>query len=190
MLLHPIFIAPMSPRPGGLQGAPPALQDGARCCPCFGKASEHAGHWHRAAPSSGSQGQQCGVLSYSWVLGVSVWEWSRLCMMAPPFSTDEAWTEVIDTLAGAAIRFEMLSTAHRSQVGQQLAQSQGWQAVGTAGGSVLSSPDCDLSLPSDHPGPGEQQHLHEGNEKWCLRDVQLCPAGHALQQLPAGCGAG
>uniref|UniRef100_A0A8D2M5W6 DALR anticodon binding domain containing 3 n=1 Tax=Zonotrichia albicollis TaxID=44394 RepID=A0A8D2M5W6_ZONAL len=30
---------------------------------------------------------------------------------------DEAWTEVIDTLTVAAIRFEMLSTAHRSQVG-------------------------------------------------------------------------
>uniref|UniRef100_A0A8C5IYK4 DALR anticodon binding domain containing 3 n=1 Tax=Junco hyemalis TaxID=40217 RepID=A0A8C5IYK4_JUNHY len=41
----------------------------------------------------------------------------KLCMMAPTFSTDEAWTEVIDTLTVAAIRFEMLSTAHRSQVG-------------------------------------------------------------------------
>ncbi|NXL47430.1 DALD3 protein, partial [Podilymbus podiceps] len=29
---------------------------------------------------------------------------------------DEAWTEVIDTLTAAAIRFEMLSTAHRSQI--------------------------------------------------------------------------
>ncbi|NXF48891.1 DALD3 protein, partial [Oceanites oceanicus] len=29
---------------------------------------------------------------------------------------DEAWTEVIDTLTVAAIRFEMLSTAHRSQI--------------------------------------------------------------------------
>lgn len=42
----------------------------------------------------------------------------ELCMMAPMFSTDKAWTEVIDTLIVAAIRFEMLSTAHRSQVGQ------------------------------------------------------------------------
>ncbi|KAM9374789.1 DALR anticodon-binding domain-containing protein 3 [Phaethornis superciliosus] len=29
---------------------------------------------------------------------------------------DETWTEVIDTLTAAAIRFEMLSTAHRSQL--------------------------------------------------------------------------
>ncbi|NXU07253.1 DALD3 protein, partial [Buphagus erythrorhynchus] len=29
---------------------------------------------------------------------------------------DEAWTEVIDTLTVAAIRFELLSTAHRSQI--------------------------------------------------------------------------
>lgn len=59
----------------------------------------------------------------------STWEWSKLCMMAPTFSTDETWTEVIDTLTVAAIRFEMLSTAHRSQVGQRLAWSQGWQTV-------------------------------------------------------------
>lgn len=50
--------------------------------------------------------------------------------MPPVFSTDEAWTEVIDTLTAAAIRFEMLSTAHRSQVGQQFVQSRGRQAVG------------------------------------------------------------
>lgn len=44
-------------------------------------------------------------------------------MMPPVFSTDEAWTEVTDTLTVAAIRFEMLSTAHRSQVGEQFVQS-------------------------------------------------------------------
>jgi len=48
----------------------------------------------------------------------------------PPAFTDEAWTEVIDTLTVAAIRFEMLTTAHRSQVGERFAQSQGRQAVG------------------------------------------------------------
>ncbi|KAF1488663.1 DALR anticodon-binding domain-containing protein 3, partial [Pygoscelis antarcticus] len=36
---------------------------------------------------------------------------------------DEAWTEVIDTLTAAAIRFEMLSTAHRSQVTLDLEDS-------------------------------------------------------------------
>uniref|UniRef100_A0A8C2U2B7 DALR anticodon binding domain containing 3 n=1 Tax=Coturnix japonica TaxID=93934 RepID=A0A8C2U2B7_COTJA len=35
-------------------------------------------------------------------------------------SADEAWTEVIDILTVAAIRFEMLSTAHRSQVGHSI----------------------------------------------------------------------
>lgn len=49
-------------------------------------------------------------------------------MMPPAFSADEAWTEVIDTLTVAAIRFEMLSTAHRSQVGQRFAQTRGGQA--------------------------------------------------------------
>ncbi|NXU76219.1 DALD3 protein, partial [Oreotrochilus melanogaster] len=36
---------------------------------------------------------------------------------------DEAWTEVIDTLTAAAIRFEMLSTAHRSQLTLNLEDS-------------------------------------------------------------------
>lgn len=82
----------------------------------------------------------CLVLAEVSCLGagdISTWEWSKLCMMAPTFSTDEAWTEVIDTLTVAAIRFEMLSTAHRSQVGQQLAWSQGWQVVGRKSGVDL-----------------------------------------------------
>ncbi|KFQ02920.1 DALR anticodon-binding domain-containing protein 3, partial [Leptosomus discolor] len=36
---------------------------------------------------------------------------------------DEAWTEVIDTLTAAAIRFELLSTAHRSQITLDLEDS-------------------------------------------------------------------
>ncbi|XP_054243318.1 DALR anticodon-binding domain-containing protein 3 [Indicator indicator] len=36
---------------------------------------------------------------------------------------DESWTEVIDTLTVAAIRFEMLSTAHRSQITLDLEDS-------------------------------------------------------------------
>ncbi|XP_051483606.1 DALR anticodon-binding domain-containing protein 3 [Apus apus] len=36
---------------------------------------------------------------------------------------DEAWTEVIDTLTAAAIRFEILSTAHRSQITLDLEDS-------------------------------------------------------------------
>lgn len=89
------------------------------------------------------------VLSYYLVLAgvsclgagdISTWEWSKLCMMAPVFSTDEAWTEVINILTVAAIRFEMLSTAHRSQVGQQLAWSQDWQVVGTVEWTCAEQP--------------------------------------------------
>ncbi|XP_057253353.1 DALR anticodon-binding domain-containing protein 3 [Pezoporus wallicus] len=36
---------------------------------------------------------------------------------------DEAWTEVIDTLTAAAVRFEMLSTAHCSQITLDLEDS-------------------------------------------------------------------
>uniref|UniRef100_A0A669NWS8 DALR anticodon binding domain containing 3 n=1 Tax=Phasianus colchicus TaxID=9054 RepID=A0A669NWS8_PHACC len=37
-----------------------------------------------------------------------------------PIRASHAWTEVIDILTVAAIRFEMLSTAHRSQVGHSI----------------------------------------------------------------------
>lgn len=79
--------------------------------------------------SSTTTGPGRGVLPACW--GISTWEWHKLCMMAPALFTDEAWTEVIDTLTVAAIRFELLSTAHRGQVGQQLAWSHAWQVVGT-----------------------------------------------------------
>uniref|UniRef100_A0A8C3CNB6 DALR anticodon binding domain containing 3 n=1 Tax=Cairina moschata TaxID=8855 RepID=A0A8C3CNB6_CAIMO len=40
---------------------------------------------------------------------------SERCLTPPSCPADEAWTEVIETLTVAAIRFELLSTAHRSQ---------------------------------------------------------------------------
>ncbi|NXS28883.1 DALD3 protein, partial [Pomatostomus ruficeps] len=49
---------------------------------------------------------------------------------------DEAWTEVIDTLAVAAIRFEMLSTAHRSQITLDL-ENNSISTKGTKSGAFV-----------------------------------------------------
>ncbi|NXC94816.1 DALD3 protein, partial [Certhia familiaris] len=49
---------------------------------------------------------------------------------------DEAWTEVIDTLTVAAIRFEMLSTAHRSQITLDL-ENNGISTKGTKSGAFV-----------------------------------------------------
>lgn len=46
------------------------------------------------------------------MLGLMVHANGVICANAT--STDEAWTEVINTLTAAAITFEMLSTAHQS----------------------------------------------------------------------------
>ncbi|NXB39767.1 DALD3 protein, partial [Eulacestoma nigropectus] len=49
---------------------------------------------------------------------------------------DEAWTEVIDTLTVAAIRFEMLSTAHRSQITLDL-ENNSISTKGTKSGAFV-----------------------------------------------------
>ncbi|NXS05894.1 DALD3 protein, partial [Oxylabes madagascariensis] len=49
---------------------------------------------------------------------------------------DEAWTEVIDTLTVAAIRFEMLSTAHRSQITLNL-ENNSISTKGTKSGAFV-----------------------------------------------------
>ncbi|CAM9345803.1 unnamed protein product [Bubo scandiacus] len=49
---------------------------------------------------------------------------------------DEAWTEVIDSLTVAAIRFEMLSTAHRSQITLDL-QDSSISTKGTKSGAFV-----------------------------------------------------
>ncbi|XP_062487651.1 DALR anticodon-binding domain-containing protein 3 [Pezoporus occidentalis] len=49
---------------------------------------------------------------------------------------DEAWTEVIDTLTAAAVRFEMLSTAHRSQITLDL-QDSSISTKGTKSGAFV-----------------------------------------------------
>ncbi|KAF4789482.1 DALR anticodon-binding domain-containing protein 3 [Turdus rufiventris] len=67
---------------------------------------------------------------------ISTWEWSKLCMMAPTLFTDEAWTEVIDTLTVAAIRFELLSTAHRGQITLDL-ENNSISTKGTKSGAFV-----------------------------------------------------
>uniref|UniRef100_A0A8C3V6N8 DALR anticodon binding domain containing 3 n=1 Tax=Catharus ustulatus TaxID=91951 RepID=A0A8C3V6N8_CATUS len=59
-----------------------------------------------------------------------------LCMMAPALFTDEAWTEVIDTLTVAAIRFELLSTAHRGQITLDL-ENNSISTKGTKSGAFV-----------------------------------------------------
>ncbi|XP_056357752.1 DALR anticodon-binding domain-containing protein 3 isoform X1 [Oenanthe melanoleuca] len=49
---------------------------------------------------------------------------------------DEAWTEVIDTLTVAAIRFELLSTAHRSQITLDL-ENNSISTKGTKSGAFV-----------------------------------------------------
>ncbi|NWR11161.1 DALD3 protein, partial [Paradoxornis webbianus] len=49
---------------------------------------------------------------------------------------DEAWTEVIDTLTVAAIRFEMLSTGHRSQITLDL-ENNSISTKGTKSGAFV-----------------------------------------------------
>ncbi|NXO86004.1 DALD3 protein, partial [Sitta europaea] len=49
---------------------------------------------------------------------------------------DETWTEVIDTLTVAAIRFEMLSTAHRSQITLDL-ENNSISTKGTKSGAFV-----------------------------------------------------
>ncbi|XP_050568742.1 DALR anticodon-binding domain-containing protein 3 [Cygnus atratus] len=49
---------------------------------------------------------------------------------------DEAWTEVIDTLTAAAIRFELLSTAHRSQLTLDL-EASSISTKGTKSGAFV-----------------------------------------------------
>ncbi|NXL20725.1 DALD3 protein, partial [Setophaga kirtlandii] len=49
---------------------------------------------------------------------------------------DKAWTEVIDTLTVAAIRFEMLSTAHRSQITLDL-ENNSISTKGTKSGAFV-----------------------------------------------------
>ncbi|RMB98938.1 hypothetical protein DUI87_24483 [Hirundo rustica rustica] len=103
------------------------------------------GHWHRAIPLMGARASAVVVLSYYLVLAgvsclgagdISMLECSKLCMMAPAFSTDEAWTEVIDALTVAAIKFEMLSTAHRSQITLDL-ENNSISTKGTKSGAFV-----------------------------------------------------
>uniref|UniRef100_A0A7M4FI57 DALR anticodon binding domain containing 3 n=1 Tax=Crocodylus porosus TaxID=8502 RepID=A0A7M4FI57_CROPO len=63
--------------------------------------------------------------------------WYLQCPYSGPLlCTDESWTEVIRVLTSAAIRFEMLSAAHRSQITLDLADG-GISTKGTRSGAFV-----------------------------------------------------
>ncbi|XP_033922421.1 DALR anticodon-binding domain-containing protein 3 [Melopsittacus undulatus] len=114
---------------------------------------------------------------------------------------DEAWTEVIDTLTAAAIRFEMLSTAHRSQITLDL-QDSSISTKGTKSGAFVMYNCARLATLFDTfqraveqgtypplPPPSELNFscLREEGE-WLLLFNYLLPFPEVLQQaaqLPA-----
>uniref|UniRef100_A0A8V5GVU7 Uncharacterized protein n=1 Tax=Melopsittacus undulatus TaxID=13146 RepID=A0A8V5GVU7_MELUD len=122
-------------------------------------------------------------------------------LMPSAFSTDEAWTEVIDTLTAAAIRFEMLSTAHRSQITLDL-QDSSISTKGTKSGAFVMYNCARLATLFDTfqraveqgtypplPPPSELNFscLREEGE-WLLLFNYLLPFPEVLQQaaqLPA-----
>ncbi|KFQ55081.1 DALR anticodon-binding domain-containing protein 3, partial [Nestor notabilis] len=114
---------------------------------------------------------------------------------------DEAWTEVIDTLTAAAVRFEMLSTAHRSQITLDL-QDSSISTKGTKSGAFVMYNCARLATLFDTfqravergtypplPPPSELNFscLREEGE-WLLLFNYLLPFPEVLQQaahLPA-----
>ncbi|NXD69059.1 DALD3 protein, partial [Eolophus roseicapillus] len=114
---------------------------------------------------------------------------------------DKAWTEVIDTLTAAAIRFEMLSTAHRSQITLDL-QDSSISTKGTKSGAFVMYNCARLATLFDTfqraveqgtypplPPPSELNFscLREEGE-WLLLFNYLLPFPEVLQQaaqLPA-----
>uniref|UniRef100_A0A8V5H310 Uncharacterized protein n=1 Tax=Melopsittacus undulatus TaxID=13146 RepID=A0A8V5H310_MELUD len=112
-----------------------------------------------------------------------------------------AWTEVIDTLTAAAIRFEMLSTAHRSQITLDL-QDSSISTKGTKSGAFVMYNCARLATLFDTfqraveqgtypplPPPSELNFscLREEGE-WLLLFNYLLPFPEVLQQaaqLPA-----
>ncbi|NXP48322.1 DALD3 protein, partial [Heliornis fulica] len=114
---------------------------------------------------------------------------------------DEAWTEVIDTLTVAAIRFEMLSTAHQSQITLDLEDSS-ISTKGTKSGAFVMYNCARLATLFDtyqraveqgtYPPPPPLSELNfsclreEG--EWLLLFNYLLPFSEVLQQaaqLPA-----
>uniref|UniRef100_A0A672UVS9 DALR anticodon binding domain containing 3 n=1 Tax=Strigops habroptila TaxID=2489341 RepID=A0A672UVS9_STRHB len=118
-----------------------------------------------------------------------------------PSSPIGAWTEVIDTLTAAAIRFEMLSTAHRSQITLDL-QDSSISTKGTKSGAFVMYNCARLATLFDTfqravergtypplPPPSELNFscLREEGE-WLLLFNYLLPFPEVLQQaaqLPA-----
>ncbi|NXV78855.1 DALD3 protein, partial [Atlantisia rogersi] len=108
---------------------------------------------------------------------------------------DEAWTEVIDALTVAAIRFEMLSTAHRSQITLDLEDSS-ISTKGTKSGAFVMYNCARLATLFDtyqraveqgtYPPPPPASELNfsclreEG--EWLLLFNYLLPFPEVLQQ--------
>ncbi|NWU97459.1 DALD3 protein, partial [Upupa epops] len=108
---------------------------------------------------------------------------------------DEAWTDVIDTLTVAAIRFEMLSTAHRSQITLDLEDSS-ISTKGTKSGAFVMYNCARLATLFNNyeraveqgtypplPPPLEQNYscLREEGE-WLLLFNYILPFPEVLQQ--------
>lgn len=84
--------------------------------------------WRGAHTPASAKPPHCSGVFLPGALEMAATRYHTACSIPTcVLSADEAWTEVIDILTVAAIRFEMLSTAHRSQVGQPGAAVQ-WEA--------------------------------------------------------------
>uniref|UniRef100_A0A8B9M7X5 DALR anticodon binding domain containing 3 n=1 Tax=Accipiter nisus TaxID=211598 RepID=A0A8B9M7X5_9AVES len=109
----------------------------------------------------------------------------KLCVMPPAFSADEAWTEVIDTLTVAAIRFEMLSTAHRSQITLDLEDSS-ISTKGTKSGAFVMYNCARLATLFDTYQRAVERGTYPGNMgtcgEWLLLFNYLLPFPEVLQQ--------
>uniref|UniRef100_A0A8C8E765 DALR anticodon binding domain containing 3 n=1 Tax=Otus sunia TaxID=257818 RepID=A0A8C8E765_9STRI len=111
-----------------------------------------------------------------------------------------AWTEVIDSLTVAAIRFEMLSTAHRSQITLDL-QDSSISTKGTKSGAFVMYNCARLATlfdtyqravergePQNPPLTPSPTHLILSQGEWLLLFNYLLPFPEVLQQaaqLPA-----
>ncbi|NXG77637.1 DALD3 protein, partial [Baryphthengus martii] len=115
---------------------------------------------------------------------------------------DEAWTEVIDTLTAAAIRFEMLSTAHRSQITLDLEDSS-ISTKGTKSGAFVmyncarlatlfdtyqravergTYPALPPASELNFSGLREEASAEKGSGEWLLLFNYLLPFPEVLQQ--------
>uniref|UniRef100_A0A8B9RRC8 DALR anticodon binding domain containing 3 n=1 Tax=Accipiter nisus TaxID=211598 RepID=A0A8B9RRC8_9AVES len=144
--------------------------------------------WRILDPGAHTKHLVCGpvkVTNPSSPIGANQY-FHKLCVMPPAFSADEAWTEVIDTLTVAAIRFEMLSTAHRSQITLDLEDSS-ISTKGTKSGAFVMYNCARLATLFDtYQRAVEQVSAEKGNMgtcgEWLLLFNYLLPFPEVLQQ--------